>query len=311
MKERIQNLLAEIGFNGLEASVYVALLHEPAATGYRVSQMVGKPVANTYKALDALKVKGAVVVDQTSGTRTYAALSIHEYLDGMRRNLDSKQELIERELKEMVATPMHGGIFELTSVEQVYERARNLIREAQNILLIDAFPHPLEKIRVDLNAAIKRGVKVFVKAYTPTKLAGADLLAPEKDAEHLKAWNGDWLNVFVDCGEYLQSFLKKDNAGVHEAIWSRNPYLGFLAYSGFVFELFMTKVEIMIHAGSDIKGITQELRRLSKRYMEETCVFQVIPENWKGRWLKERLKELEAKKDEKSRESGAEKKSAT
>jgi sugar-specific transcriptional regulator TrmB len=290
MKERVQGLLGEIGFSGLEAAVYVALLHEPNATGYRISQIVGKPVANTYKALDSLKVKGAVVVDKTSGTRTYAALSINEYLDRMKENLNVKQEEMEKELKGLTITPMQSGIFQLTSVEQVYERVRNILKEAKNIVLVDAFPHPLEKIRTELNKAMKRGVKIFIKTYTPTEFPGCDLVAPEKETSQIKAWNGDWLNVFVDSGEFVQSYLKKEDAGVHEAVWSRNPYLSFLAYGGFVNELLLTRVIHMIRAKKDIESITQELRNLGKRYLEDTYLFDVLPGSWKNPWLKEQLK---------------------
>jgi HTH-type transcriptional regulator, sugar sensing transcriptional regulator len=292
-KEKVQNLLADVGFSGLEASVYVALLREPNATGYRVAQLVGKPAANTYKALDSLRVKGAIVADETAGTRTYAALSIHEYLDGQRRNLETSQARIEEALKDVAVTPMHGGIFELTSPEQIYERCRNLIRAATSVVLVDAFPHAFEKIRSELVAAIKRGVKVYVKTYSPTKLAGCDLLTPEHDVELLKAWNGEWLNVFVDCGEFVQSLLKKGDAGVHEAVWSRNPYLAFLAYGGFIHELFLTRLGEMIHQDKTHKEMIQEMRRLSKRYMETSCMFKSIPENWTTRWWKDRLQELE------------------
>jgi len=290
MKQRVQGLLCEIGFCGLEAAVYQALLQEPGATGYRISQIVGKPVANTYKALDSLRVKGAIVVDETSGTRTYAALSIHEYLDRMKENLTAKQVQIERGLKELVVTPMQSGIFQLTGVEQVYERVKNILKEAKSIVLVDAFPQPLEKIRTELNSALKRGVKIFIKAYAPTKFQGCDLVAPEKETAQLKAWNGDWLNIFVDCGEFVQSFLKKGNAGVHEAVWSRNPYLSFLAYGGFLNELLLTRIGQMIKAGSDTEAITQEMKRLGKRYIEDTCLFEVIPDRWKGDWLKQELK---------------------
>ena len=62
----------------------------------------------------------------------------------------------------------------------------------------------------------------------------------------------------------------------------------FLAYSGFLNELFLTRVGQMILAGKDTKEITQELKRLDKRYVEDTL--EVIPDAWKGSWLKEYLK---------------------
>ena len=199
---------------------------------------------------------------------------------------------MEKELKGLTITPMQSGIFQLTSVEQVYERVRNMLNGATSIVLVDAFPHPLEKIRPELNKALKRGVKIFIRTYSPTKFPGCDLIVPEKEAHQIKAWNGDWLNVFIDCGEFVQSYLKKEDAGVHEAVWSRNPYLVFLAYGGFMNELLLARVLYMIKDKKDIESIMQELKHLSKRYLEDTCLFEVIPDSWKSAWLKEELKKL-------------------
>jgi hypothetical protein len=46
--------LQDPGFTGLEAQVYVFLLRHAPATGYRISHAIGKPTANTYKALAEL-----------------------------------------------------------------------------------------------------------------------------------------------------------------------------------------------------------------------------------------------------------------
>lgn len=280
MKERAQSLLAEVGFSGLEAEVYLALLREPCASGYRVAQLVGKPVANTYKALDSLRVKGAVVADESAGTRTYAALSIHEYVDGMRRNLETKQEQIERELKDVAATPLTGGIFELTTIDQVYERCRRLLRDAKSMALLDAHRAPLLKLKDELIAAAKRGVRIFIKTYAPLEVSGCEVIAPQKDVGHV-FWNGDWLNVMIDWREFVQSFLKRNGAGVWEAVWSRNPYLATLASNGCLHELILTRVGVMLKAGGDSKSIIQEVRRLARRYEEDSPLYDVIPDGWK------------------------------
>jgi hypothetical protein len=286
MKERVQNLLAEIGFSGLEAEVYLALLREPCASGYRVAQLVGKPVANTYKALDSLRVKGAVVADESAGTRTHAALSVNEYIDGMRRSLEVKQEQIKQELKDVAATPLSGGIFELTTIAQVYERCRRLLRDAKSVALVDAHGRPLQELKAELITAAKRGVKVFVKTYAPLEIAGCEVLAPDKDVGH-NFWNGDWLNVMIDWREYVESFLKRNGTGVWEAVWSRNPYLASLACNGCLHELILTRVGQMLRTGSDSKTLIQEIRRLAKRYEEDSPLYDVIPDGWKTEQAKQ------------------------
>ena len=76
MKERMRPLLGSIGFSGLEIDVYLALLEQPNASGYQVAQKIGKLVGSTYKALDSLRAKGAVVANETARPTTFVALSI-------------------------------------------------------------------------------------------------------------------------------------------------------------------------------------------------------------------------------------------
>ncbi|MDO8629132.1 MAG: helix-turn-helix domain-containing protein, partial [Phycisphaerales bacterium] len=62
-REQVIQTLVPLGFTPLEGEVYAILVAESPATGYRVAQAIGKPVANTYKAIESLERKGAIVVD--------------------------------------------------------------------------------------------------------------------------------------------------------------------------------------------------------------------------------------------------------
>jgi predicted transcriptional regulator len=289
---RLAGLLAGIGLSGAEAEVYVALLSEPGASGYRVAQLVGKPAANTYKALDSLRVKGAAVADGSARAKSYVAIPIREYLDGVRRDLGSRQDEIEQELKQVVTTPLTGGIFQLTGATQVFERVCDLLGSARSVALVDVFPAPLERIRDCLVAAARRGVHVLVKAYAPTSVAGCEVIAADWEFVNLKAWNGDWLNVAVDCREYVQSFLRKDGAGVHEAVWSRNPYMSALTYAGIANELVLSQVALLLHNRAPTERVRDEYSRLARLYLHGSPLSQVIPDSWKTDWAREQERRM-------------------
>jgi sugar-specific transcriptional regulator TrmB len=279
---KLAALLAGIGFSGLEAEVYLALLREPGATGYRVAQLTGKPAPNSYKALDALRAKGAALLDDSAGSRSYAAVPIGEYLDGMKRGLDSRKQEIEQALKGIATPPAQGGLYKLTAVEQVYERARGLLECARRVALVDVFPGPLEELRPDIARAAKRGVSVFVKAYRAVEVPGCDLIAPaEGDAPDLAIWNGDWLNVSVDCNEAVLAFLKPGETGVNEAVWSRNAYLGLMIYNGMLHELMLTRLLQMLRRDMTRKEMAPEITRLSERYSRVFVADDVTPKSWK------------------------------
>ena len=278
--QRAESLLAGIGLTGLEASAYVALLREPGATAYRVAQMIGKPPPNTYKALDSLLAKGAVVIDESSGSKTYVALPIGEYLNTKRRNLDAQQREIEESLADVAVEGVEHGVFRLTRVDQVIERCRTMIAEAKWLVLIDAFPGPLGELEKEARAAARRGVDVFIKPYAPISIPGCDVIEASPGAPQLEIWNGDWLNVVADCSESVQAFLAKNGAAVHAATWCRNPYLAMLDFNGMASEFILTRVIQVAGKGGDGRTIAAEIRGLMRRYMKFEPFVSGIPDAW-------------------------------
>ena len=270
-------LLGSLGFSGLEIDVYLALLEQPNASGYQVAQKLGKLVGSTYKALDSLRAKGAVVANETARPTTFVALSISEYMDARRRDLEDLQARIEREMEDMAAQPAHGGIFELDSIAQVYERCRNLLRGAADVALLNTDARPLEELRSELVAAADRGVRVLVKTRAPARIPGCGVMAPEKATAD--AQSGDELGVAVDYREYVQAFIKSDGSGVEEAIWVRQPRLARQVCYLFQSDFTLTKVRAMVQAGKEVKEIGREMTRLT-RMAEVPALPELLPQEW-------------------------------
>jgi sugar-specific transcriptional regulator TrmB len=275
MKESVIDHLSELGFSGAEAAVYVALLREPKATGYRIARLAGKPVPNTYKALDALHKKGAIIVDETGRGRVYTALPVSEFFEGMKHRLDTMRGHLEEELKGLTTGAVEGGIYQLTTPDQVYGRAKTLLREAKRVALVDIFPTPLEHLRGDLEAAAKRGVHVWALIYLPGEVKGCEVIAPKKPAVHLEIWKADWMNIIVDSREALYSLLKKDGTGVHRAVWIKDPYLAMQAFSGAFHEFIFDRAGQLIWSGKSKEELGAELRNLSRRYITDDTFYEV------------------------------------
>jgi sugar-specific transcriptional regulator TrmB len=299
MKERAISLLTDVGFTGVEAAAYLALLQEPGATGYRVSRLIDKPVPNTYKALDSLAGKGAVMLDDSARGRSYTAVAIGEYLEAQKRSLDEQRKLVEAELASATATPVAGGIFQLNSAAQVYERVRGMLEAAKSVALVDAYPTPLRDITPAIKAAAKRKVNVLVLGYAPLTVEGCEIIAPEKEAADLSYWDGDWLNVAVDWDEYLYSLIKKDGVGVHRAVWSGDAYLAVNAYNGLLNECVLRRVFQLIRAGKQEAEIRAEVNRLSKLYSGEAQFANVV-----SQWRRESSKSGKAWKNRTAKGSG-------
>ena len=93
-------MLRDLGFTEIEARVYTFLLQNEPATGYRISHAIGKPTANTYKAVAALEGRGAVQVDEGEN-RLVRAVPPEELLAGLERRARDRHEAARGVLAEL------------------------------------------------------------------------------------------------------------------------------------------------------------------------------------------------------------------
>jgi len=199
-------------------------------------------------------------------------------MDTRRRDLEFLQAKIEREMEDMAAQPAHGGIFELDSIAQVYERCRNMLRGAKDVVLLNIDSRPLEELRSELVAAADRGVKVLVKTRAPARIPGCGVMAPGKVVPS-DVQSGDELGVAVDYREYVQAFIKSDGSGVEEAIWVRQPHLARQVCYLFQSDFTLTRVRVMVLAGKEVKEIGREMNRLT-RVAEVQALPDSLPQEW-------------------------------
>jgi len=87
----IAETLTSLGFTELEATVYCYLVENSPATPYRVARDIGKPVANTYKTVQALYQKGLVLIDDTN-SRLCQALPPAEVLSKLKSSFLERHE---------------------------------------------------------------------------------------------------------------------------------------------------------------------------------------------------------------------------
>jgi sugar-specific transcriptional regulator TrmB len=251
----VQALLA-FGFTELEAEIYIFLLQEWPATGYRVAQGIGKPVANTYKAIESLQHKGAIMVDE-GANRLCRALPAEELLAQLERNFQRSRKQAARAL-----APLRGGqeddrVYQLKSLPQVLERCFQMLDRAQELVVLDVFPQPLEEIRSAVEQTVARGVQVAVHAYQPVVLRGAEVFFDPRGPSILQRWPGQWLNLVVDGQEFLMALVNAEGTGLHQAIWSGNACVAYLYYGALSAELGLGQVEHLLEQGAT----AAELRR--------------------------------------------------
>jgi sugar-specific transcriptional regulator TrmB len=258
--ECIQALLS-FGFTELEAEVYIYLLKDSPATGYRIAQAIVKPVANTYKALESLHNKGAILVDE-GANRLCRAVPAEELLTRLERDFRRNRQRAVKALSALSSRRADDRVYQLRSREQVLERGRQMLVRAEQLAALDLFPSPLEELRSTLESTAARGVRVVLRAYHPVSVAGVEVFVDPHGASVLKRWPGQWANLVVDGQELLLAFLTSDHTGVHQALWSGSAYLAWLYYSSLRSELSLGELEHLLEEGAT----GAELRRAVERH---------------------------------------------
>ncbi len=252
--------LRDLGLTEIESMVYTFLLSKSPATGYRVAQAIGKPVANTYKAIEALELRGLLIVEEGE-KRLCRTVPYEEMLALLERRFMTSKQRAARALAAIQPADDDERVYNLRSSEQVFERCRAMIERAEQLIIVDAFPLPLEELRPDLEKAAELNprLEIRIKAYRPVAITGARVVAAARGAAVLEKWPGQWLNAVIDANEHLLSFLTRDGTQVHQAVWSNSPYLSYLYYSGVQSEITCDRVKALLSADADVKEIHQEM----------------------------------------------------
>ena len=228
-----------LGFSEIEALVYSDLAADGPSTGYRVSRSIGKPTANTYKAIASLARQGAVEVDE-GGSRLVRAVPPDELLALLERRARKLREAARAALAGRGADAADDRVYTLRARDQVLERARAMLGRARAIVLGDLFPGPMDALADDLAAAAARGVRVVVKAYARRDVAVVFEVAEPDAPRALGGWPGQPLTLVVDAEEHLLALFDEPLSEVRQAVWSRSAFLSCLHHNHVAMELLHT-----------------------------------------------------------------------
>lgn len=247
----------QLGLSGLEAEAYMAVLTEPESTGYRVSQILGKAAPNTYKALNSLVTKGAVIADDGGRSRTFSAIPVHELVTQMSIRLRMLGDQIEKSLENLKKPESDEGVYSLTTVHQVLARAKDMIANAKFTIVVDADPGPMRELKEDFRTAAARGVKVLLHGRTEMDIPGCEIIS-----SCTEGWFGDMLILVVDSQQYLISFMSNGMRTLIHATWSRN-FIAPCIHRGYMVKALFYRISMMIGGGDHtLDEIRKELIRL-------------------------------------------------
>ncbi len=174
---RAADALVPFGFTALEAEVYAFLLGEAPATGYRIAQGIGKPAANTYKAIQSLERKGALTVE-AEGSRRATPVPAPELLARLARRQEADRrgalEALRRVSHAPAASPRPVT---LVGTDAALGHARGMLAAAAGHVLLHADPGSLAALRPEIEGAAGEAA-VYVLGLESGVLAGVEWIPP-------------------------------------------------------------------------------------------------------------------------------------
>jgi sugar-specific transcriptional regulator TrmB len=244
--------LAELGFTNLEAEIYSFLLQESPATGYRIAQSIGKPAANTYKAIQTLEQKGAVIVED-GASRMCRAISSDELLARLGREFELKRASALQSLSSLNNSSVDERIYQIRSRDQVFQRAREMLGEAKQVALAVVSGPFVQNLAEDILAATSRGIDVAIQSDQSVRIEGVEVVQEDKSARARPT-----LQLVVD-GEQTLVAVFDSGGSLVSAIWSRSPMLAVTHHEGLASALCLSSLTSRIEEGAGSKRIARTL----------------------------------------------------
>ena len=152
--------LSEIGLTEYEAKVYLALLQEHPASGYRISQGSGVPRSMVYQALGRLEAKGIVM--KTAGERAtlYRPLPPEVLLEGVEQDHQERMQSLSQGLEQLYAARDEDRLWNIAGHSSVLAYAREMIRSAEEEVMLVLADRELEALGTDIIDAHGRGISI-------------------------------------------------------------------------------------------------------------------------------------------------------
>lgn len=196
-----------IGMTEWESRVYLALLEEAPASGYAVAKRSSVPRSKVYEVLTSLAGKGAIVVAH-GATTMYRPLPPKELIEKLRQettdNLDAAEQAMAQYAEQIGTDP---AIWDLQGRIEILNRARQLIRDAQQRILLEIWAADTAELRDDLAQAAARGVRVTAVCYGDPGYDFAQVYHHPSTDQVTTGLGGRWLVISADDREVVAGIV--------------------------------------------------------------------------------------------------------
>ena len=167
-----------------EATLYVLLLKSGQLTGYEAAKQTGISRSNTYTALAGLVDKGAAYILEEGKVTRYTPVAPEEFCTNkIDRLVEIKKELLSQL---PVLQSDAEGYITIKGEREIINKLKNTVRQAKARIYASANARVLEVLKPELEAALKKGLKVVIISDKSFALDGAVCYGTVKQNEQIR-----------------------------------------------------------------------------------------------------------------------------
>lgn len=167
-----------------EATLYVLLLKAGQLTGYEAAKQTGISRSNTYTALAGLVDKGAAYVLEEGKVTRYTPVPPDEFCNNKINRLQAIKEDVLTQLPELQSDA--EGYITIKGEEEIVNKLKNTIKQAKARIYVSANARVLILLKLELQEAIKRGLKVVIISDSSFALTGSIYYSTVKQNEQIR-----------------------------------------------------------------------------------------------------------------------------
>ncbi|KHD24637.1 TrmB family transcriptional regulator [Vibrio caribbeanicus] len=155
--------LMDFGFSKTDALVYINLLKNGRASGYKIAKDISLSRSSVYSSIDNLYANGYIFLSD-GDTKEYEAKSPELIFNQIEKKTVENINILKTELSKMMLQEEKQFVYNVTGYENVLQKAKEVINQANLEIYLNT-DFNLNLFAQELCDAIERGVRVIVFSF--------------------------------------------------------------------------------------------------------------------------------------------------
>ncbi|CCY23919.1 MAG: TrmB family transcriptional regulator [Brachyspira sp.] len=240
MDEIIESL-KEIGLNGYEAKVYLALLKKYPATGYEVSKLANIPQSRAYDTLKALELANIVTGSNTKPV-TYSPIKPKELTKRYKRKITSTLDFLEKKLPN-VKDDYTEPILTVSGTNAIHSKIIEIIKSASKEIFIEVWSQDFKYFENYLFDAYNRGLDIKIVGYDNFSCNFGTVFCHAGGREIEYSLGGKMIFLAADNTEGIFGKTQTNKGDNSHIIWTKNEDIVFLIKEFIVHDMYLIDIE--------------------------------------------------------------------